>query len=273
MYQNNMAKQTLNDLVFAEFCKTTGYNVDQIGNIKLDIIKKTSDYQRLRTIITDFLFSSKIYSRFADKMKYPFLQDKTAISDLLQSFVEYYNEHGTGHLELTPDGMTDVCKAFDDYDVVNEAEDFGNPNKFGNGGSRSAIFTVREIFDVLMMDYRCALVDEGNRSSYKTAKPLVEYMFKLFGYGKSSLRGAEAQAIGIFLRKWNDIREMNPESTTFYDILGVFNSTKTINSKLFQVYQGILNIHNNLIISPNKNIQTMINRAFIEFVQKLVVKY
>lgn len=263
----------INDKIFADFCKTTGYSVEQIGNIKLDILKKPGDYERLRGIIINFLYGDKVYRLFYDKMKYPFLQDKAAVSDLFQSFVEYHNEHGNSQLELTPNGMTEVCEQFSEYDIVAESEDFGNPLKFGTVGNM-AIFTVREIFDVLLFDYRCALCTNITLIDlYKTARPLVEYMFKMFGYGKASLRGIEAQAVGIFLRRWNDIRESNPAVIRVYDIRKLFESAKIENSHLFQVYKGILDVHYNLIPSPNLEIQTMINLAFAEYVQKLVVKY
>lgn len=263
----------INDKIFADFCKTTGYSVEQIGNIKLDILKKPADYERLRGIITNFITNDRNYSYFVDKLKYPFLQDKAAVSDLFQSFVEYYNEHGNGQLELTPNEMSEVCLQFSNFDVNDDPEEFGDPSKFGIAGN-TAIFTVREIFDVMLFEYRCALVNlNANLSMYKTARPLVEYMFKLFGYGKSSLRGVEAQAVGIFLRRWNDIRESNPIDITIYDIRSLFKSAKIENSRLFQVYLGILDVHNTLIPAPNKIIQTMINLAFAEYVQKLVVKY
>lgn len=191
--------------VFERYVEMLGTNLSYIdvANIKVNISKDPEGYEKLRKTIIEFFSIPSNYSVYQNDAGFKGLVESEAVVNLAENFVRVANNIGGNSLDIQGSPSKIIVTELTHYEKCYDLKDLGELSKLKRISNGGTIFTVREIFDFMHLEFKTwALINYSTDS--ENYRGIARGIMHLYNYGDYDFKSDKTLLRKLF-KGWEDL--------------------------------------------------------------------
>ena len=190
---------------FEKYCEMLGTDLSYIdvANIRVNITREQENYEKLRKTIIKFFKIPLNYSTYESDLGFKGLVESDAVVNVTENFISVANNIGGKRLDIQGSPTSVIVTELTNYEKCYSFNDLGELSKLKRISNGETIFTVREIFDFMQLEFKTFLLTNysTNPDDYEGVANGILY---LYNYGEEDFK-SDRTLLRKLLKGWEDL--------------------------------------------------------------------
>ena len=227
-------RKFVQSVAFEKYVEMLGTNLSHIdvANIKVNINKEQENYEKLRKTMIKFFSIPVNYSTYANDLGFKGLVESEAVVNLAENFVRVANNIGGNSLDIQGSPMKIIVTELANYEKCYSLEDLGELSKLKRISKGGAIFTVREIFDFMHLEFKTYVL-ENSSTDPEDYKSIARGIMYLYNYGEGDFKNDKTVLRKLF-KGWEGLSYDEIKNR----IIDYTSKSKAFRSQLLSMYEA-----------------------------------